>query len=96
MKLCFPLREQTLEILTAIERQNEICGSEIVKDMSNPTPKSIYVVLGRLEDGGWLQSRVEKVRGERNRPRRYYQLTQLGNEALKFQRACQEAVAEQD
>ena len=93
MKLSFPLREQTSEILLAVEKHREICGSDVLKEMRKPTPKSIYVVLANLEVGGWLGSRVVKVAGERNRPRRYYRLTRLGREALKFHRVCEEISA---
>ena len=46
-------------------------------------PGSIYPLLARLEDAGWLTSAWEQIdeRAEGRRKRRYYQVTGLGQRA---------------
>lgn len=62
----------------------EIYGWELM-DASNGTLKrgTIYVILNRMEEKGFISSRKEPRReGARGRPRRMYKLTSLGNKTI--------------
>ncbi len=87
MKLTYPLKPKVRCILLAIEENDdEICGQEVA-NLSGVNVNSIYVVLRDMERAGLLSSRVEKIPGERNRPKRFYRLIQGGKNVLKIQRA---------
>ena len=45
---------------------------------------SLYPVLVRMEDRGWIKGRWVEAQGERRR--RYYRLTKKGREALEAQK----------
>lgn len=50
---------------------------------------SIYVVLGRLEDKGFLRSRLGEATAERGgRPKRFYSLTERAVEELRSTRTA--------
>ena len=60
-------------------------GFDII-DASGLRSGTVYPVLRRLEDAGLLRSRWERVqaaRAEQRPPRRYYQITGAGAEALR-------------
>ena len=60
-------------------------GFDII-DASGLQSGTVYPVLRRLEDAGLLRSRWERVsaaRAEQRPPRRYYQITGAGAEALR-------------
>lgn len=75
------LSAQTLKVLSALlEAQGgELAGSEIGKAASLQSG-TLYPILMRLEDAGWLLSRWEEGDPkELGRPRRrYYRITGLG------------------
>ncbi len=59
-------------------------GFDII-DASGLQSGTVYPILRRLEDAGLLRARwepVQEARGEKRPPRRYYQLTGAGAEAL--------------
>ncbi len=91
MGISFPLRGSIREILQEMETACEELGvPELVDRMNDPPLSSIHRLLERLENGRWVQSRVEKVPGERTCPRRFYRITKLGKQALMLQRAYEE------
>ena len=59
---------------------SELYGLQMVKN--NPALKmgTIYVILGRLEDKGFIESRREQLdtKSDRSVPRRLYRITALG------------------
>lgn len=57
-----------------------------VLDATGLPSGTVYPILHRLEDAGSLRSRwepVERARAERRPPRRYYELTGAGREAMR-------------
>lgn len=57
-----------------------------VLDATGLESGTVYPILRRLEDGGYVRSRWEPVREAREAgrpPRRYYELTGLGAEAVR-------------
>ncbi len=77
-----------LLILSLLEDE-ELYGYQITKRIEGRSNKllkfrrsSIYPVLSRMEERGWIQGRW----GSGNRPRCYYSLTEAGTEALERQR----------
>ena len=69
--------------------QNEVCGADIW-NATKIGPGSLYPILYRLEDAGWLKARWETIDPhEEGRPRRrYYKLTNQG--FASTQKALQE------
>jgi DNA-binding PadR family transcriptional regulator len=59
--------------------QNEISGAEIARSTKLPSG-TLYPILMRLEDAGWVESRWEtEDPSELGRPRRrFYQVTGVG------------------
>ena len=54
-----------------------------------PSPGSMYVTLDRLEDKGFLRSRLADANDERGgRPRRYVRVTPLGIRQLRASRTA--------
>src|SRR5262245_23364445 len=54
-----------------------------------PSPGSMYVTLDRLEEKGYLRSRLADANDERGgRPRRYVTVTPLGVRQLRASRAA--------
>lgn len=61
-------------------------GLEIVKDLDAAgqlltSQGTVYPLLNRLSEAGWVQSHWEVVDGER--PRRYYDITETGRQELE-------------
>lgn len=57
-----------------------------VLDATGLESGTVYPILRRLEDGGYVRSRWEPVREARDAgrpPRRYYELTGLGADAVR-------------
>ena len=57
-----------------------------ILDVTGLQSGTAYPILRRLEDGGLMRSRweaVERARAEGRPPRRYYELTGAGAEALQ-------------
>jgi len=74
----------TAMVLLAVSR-NYRYGFDI-SDATGLPSGTVYPVLRRLEDAGLLRSRweaVENARAEQRPPRRYYEITGAGAEALQ-------------
>ena len=84
---------QTLKVLGTLAPGNELSGADI-RRASKLATGTVYPILLRLEDAGWVTSRWEEIDPkEAGRPqRRFYRLTAVGAAALR--RA--EAESEQD
>jgi PadR family transcriptional regulator, regulatory protein PadR len=79
VRLTYP----TAVVLVAVSRGLRY-GFDII-DATGLQSGSVYPILRRLEDAGLLRSRWEPVRvarDEQRPPRRYYQVTGAGAEAL--------------
>jgi PadR family transcriptional regulator PadR len=72
---------QTLKVLTALmsQAQDEISGAEIARS-TKLASGTLYPILLRLEEAGWVESRWETEKPqELGRPRRrLYQVTGVG------------------
>ena len=79
-------RRKVLELIT---EHQELSGGDLLKLDDSLPRQSLYVILAGMEKRGWLSSRVQKIPGERNRPRRYYQLTDLGRHTRDYARLDQ-------
>jgi DNA-binding PadR family transcriptional regulator len=78
------LTQQTLAVLGALVQVRELSGVEIAK-VSNLASGTLYPILYRLEEVGWLVSRWEEGSPELlGRPRRrYYRITGEGQRRVK-------------
>jgi PadR family transcriptional regulator PadR len=83
------LKRGTLEmILLRLLSERPMYGYELVTelhqragDVFSLKEGTLYPVLYRLEDAGWIEARWETL--ERGVPRKYYQLTRPGTEQLR-------------
>ncbi|MFD4829131.1 PadR family transcriptional regulator [Streptomyces uncialis] len=84
MKSPFRITSTTLDVLEAfLVRGEELHGFAVAKAASKPTG-SVYPILARLEQAGWLDSHWENDHPEEGRPRRrFYVLTPHGAEAAR-------------
>ena len=72
------------KILELLNSHGELSGGHM-RELDKSLPfKNIHTILERMEHKKWLSSRIKKIPGERNRPRRFYKLTDLGVAALEF------------
>jgi PadR family transcriptional regulator PadR len=83
------LKRGTLEmILLKLLSEKPMYGYELVSTLERRGGQpfqlkegTLYPVLYRLENAGWIEARWETL--ERGVPRKYYQLTPAGDEQLK-------------
>jgi PadR family transcriptional regulator PadR len=70
-------------LLQAWEDKTEVHGWLIMKSVRRSGP-TVYGVLDRLEDAGWITGSWEDLPAGQNRPRRrFYRLTASGVEAAR-------------
>jgi PadR family transcriptional regulator PadR len=87
MKL--PSRNE-VEVLQLLAGGRQLYGLELIKRSGGTLKRnSIYVVLGRMEDQGYIKGREVKVKGTPGLPRRLYKVTGLGQQALAMWDAAQ-------
>jgi DNA-binding PadR family transcriptional regulator len=69
--------------LQAFDDDTELHGWAIMKAVKRSGP-TVYGVLDRLEDAGWIAGRWEEQHPESNKPRRrFYRLTPTGVAAVR-------------
>lgn len=79
-KLISPKEAKVLELLIA---QGDLYGLALVKHSEGELKLgTIYVLLGRMEDKGYLESRLEAEPTMPGLPRRFYRAKGLGEKAL--------------
>lgn len=71
------------EILKLLTQRTEMYGLEMVKESKSLKRGSVYVVLGRMEEKGWLRSRPEDRPSHAGLVRRLYSIAAPGELALK-------------
>jgi PadR family transcriptional regulator, regulatory protein PadR len=72
----------------------EMYGLEMVRASNGALLRgTIYVLLDRLEDKGWVSSRVEKQSDQSGMPRPRYRITGLGQRALAARDAAEATLA---
>jgi len=75
-------------VLETLLGGRELYGLEMVKASENALKLgSIYVILGRLEDKGFVRSRKESDPAQVV-PRRFYKITGIGERALRARSAA--------
>lgn len=67
-----------LELLVA---KREMYGLEMVKASNKLRRGTVYVMLNRMEDKGYIKSRAVKEEGASGMPKRLYWVTGLGQRA---------------
>ncbi len=79
------LSEKESLILTLLVEQRELYGLQLVAASRRRLKRgTVYVTLGRMEDKGYIVSRLEDPPDEAGgMPRRVYQATALGRRVLK-------------
>ncbi|MFJ8348972.1 PadR family transcriptional regulator [Streptomyces sp. NPDC094153] len=78
MKTPFKITGATLDVLEVLILGDELHGFAVAKAAGKPTG-SVYPILLRLEEAGWVESRWETEHPETGRPRRrFYKLTADG------------------
>ncbi|GAA3122761.1 hypothetical protein GCM10020254_82330 [Streptomyces goshikiensis] len=84
MRTPFRITAATLDVLEAfLASRDELHGFAVAKAAAKPTG-SIYPILGRLEQAGWLTSHWETENPSEGRPRRrFYTLTPDGTEQAR-------------
>ena len=80
-----------VEVLRLLAGGRELYGLEMTKLSGSLKRGSIYVVLGRMEDQGFVKGREVKEEGTPGMPRRLYRITGLGQRALAARQAAQTA-----
>ena len=88
------LSRHTAEVLYAVARGYQH-GFDIL-DVTGLQSGTVYPILRRLEDAGFLRSsweRVQSARAEGRPPRRLYQVTAAGAETLRAALARYPAIA---
>lgn len=82
------------EILTLLMTHGEMYGLEMVEESERLKRGSIYVLLGRLQDKGYVDSRQEpKDPKSIGLPRRLYKVTGVGEHTLSAWDAYQLALS---
>ncbi|WP_033817750.1 PadR family transcriptional regulator [Kitasatospora sp. MBT63] len=82
METPFRVTAATLDVLEVLlGAREELHGFAVVRASGRPTG-TVYPILGRLEEAGWLESRWELEHPEVGRPRRrFYALSAAGMDA---------------
>jgi len=78
-----PLLDVVERLLDADARGQDLYGWQIMKDTKRTGP-TVYGVLDRLEELGWITRYWESLSADENRPRRrLYRLTSEGRTAVR-------------
>lgn len=73
-----PLLDVLEALFRAFDDGVEVHGWALVKATRRSGP-TVYGILDRIEDAGWVSARWEELEPEQNRPRRrFYRLTPAG------------------
>ena len=78
-------------LLAALRLKDEAYSVSVVLEIEartnrSPAQSAVFIALRRLEEKGFLRSRLEKKDSESRRARRYFQVTSAGMEKLKEMR----------
>ncbi|MFI1874464.1 helix-turn-helix transcriptional regulator [Streptomyces venezuelae] len=83
MEQPFRITSAMLDVMEAFLTSGELHGFAVARAAGRPTG-SVYPILARLEQAGWLESRWEDEHPEEGRPRRrFYSLTSDGAAASR-------------
>ena len=70
-----------LAVLELLVAKREMYGLEMVKASPKLRRGTVYVLLNRMEDKGYIKSRAIKEEGASGMPKRLYRVTGLGQKA---------------
>lgn len=70
------------KILELLSSGNEMFGLEMVRSDVGLNRNTIYVILGRMIERGFITSRTEEDARTPGLPRRLYRVTNVGRQAL--------------
>ena len=76
-------------VLKLLVSKRDMYGLEMVKASTELKRGTVYVLLGRMEDKGFIKSRQEKEIGVSGMPKRIYSITGLGQRALAAHQQAQ-------
>ena len=82
-----------LIVLELLSCKREMYGLEMVKASSRLARGTVYVLLNRMEDKGYVTSRQVKEENASGMPRRVFAITGLGQRALAATRKAHAAIA---
>ena len=71
-----------LIVLDLLSSKREMYGLEMVKSSSRLARGTVYVLLSRMEDKGYVTSRQAKEENASGMPKRVFAITGLGQRAL--------------
>ena len=71
-----------LIVLELLASNRKMYGLELVKASDSLKRGTVYVLLNRMEDKGYVRSRQVKEEGASGMPKRLYEITGLGERAL--------------
>ncbi len=81
-----------LIVLELLGGKRDMYGLEMVKATNQLARGTVYVLLGRMEDKGYVTSRQEKDETASGMPRRIYSISGLGQRALAATRQAHAAM----
>jgi len=80
-------------VLELLVNKRDMYGLEMVKASAGLKRGTVYVLLGRMEDKGFIKSWQEKEVGVSGMPKRIYSITGLGQRILAAHQQAQIAFA---
>lgn len=83
-----------LIVLELLATKREMYGLEMVKASDRLARGTVYVLLSRMQDKGYVTSRQLKEENASGMPRRVFSITGLGQRALAATRQAHAALAD--
>jgi PadR family transcriptional regulator, regulatory protein PadR len=84
---------QELAVLELLAARDEMYALEMVEASPALKRGTVYVLLGRMADKGYVASRQVKEKGASGVPKRLYRVTALGQRTLQAWRQAQASFA---
>jgi DNA-binding PadR family transcriptional regulator len=85
------LSAKEAEVLRLLIAQGEMYGLELVKASASLKRGTVYVLLGRMAEKGYVESRQEDVSTGDGPPKRLYKASGLGIRAHRAEEAARRA-----
>lgn len=85
------LSAKEAEVLRLLIAQGEMYGLELVKASASLKRGTVYVLLGRMAEKGYVESRQEEVSAGDGPPKRLYKASGLGIRAYRAEEAARRA-----
>jgi DNA-binding PadR family transcriptional regulator len=78
-----------LVVLELLATGREMYGLEMVRTSGRLARGTVYVLLTRMKDKGYVASRQEEIETQSGMPRQLYRITGLGRSAFNFALSAQ-------